>query len=772
MRHLLITTLALLAISAGIARADDPTTMPAGKLITLHLTDVECRKALDELQLQSGIRIDTGQIATRRVNRTRVTIDIDNQPFWIALALIVDSISLRPQQFETSPPSLQLVAQAPGWRMPYFAVSGPVAIILNRALRTTEANYSAANIARSTHCMLAFEVFPEPELGATQLTRLNITKCVDENGAAIAMDEPDQQPVRQMPSRRPIHFTTGTAKSIAEIRGEAVVRLGSGQDASFPFSFQNIPLPPLQGDAKVVAATTPLPEPTPDLPIDYAKRINAIIAQLTSFSSDERQSARIGLAMLPTAAFDALETAAKRKDLPPAASGPLNSLRLKQKSWRRARLKAEAADAESNHWQEKLALDAYARIGHRDPAWDQQAVDAIHGFFNWNERADVPRARRAFEEALGAGCDDPLVLSLAAYAYEKGGADLDTIYALYAKAGEGMESQLYPAIFRLGNAIRYSSLKVSVDGFIATDKKTGTSPDEQNLISRQEDLALALWPEAAREKMPLPLLKTTAERILLIFCQKNRAAEQAHTLVMASLRALNPGEHFLLRTEGHYLCLWAWQARSNAAQGMALYADRLGEAEKSLTKAYKLDPADGQPAADMLAVCLGRHYPRPVLEDWFTKAMNANPDDFAACATKLNYIRPAWWGTVAQETEFGDECFKTENWRAAIPFCKAVKYEGLSRGMDDPSAYFVTPEVWTEIREVYEPYLLAVPDDIDMRARYCMWACRANHWDVARKQFEMLGGYFPIHRFQYPEKLQRFRTTANRAADAPTVANH
>ena len=53
--------------------------------------------------------------------------------------------------------------------------------------------------------------------------------------------------------------------------------------------------------------------------------------------------------------------------------------------------------------------------------------------------------------------------------------------------------------------------------------------------------------------------------------------------------------------------------------------------------------------------------------------------------------------------------------------------------------YIEKPEVWQNIQRVYEPYLRVRPDDIDARSAYCSYACLSGNWNVAAKQFEMLG---------------------------------
>jgi hypothetical protein len=150
------------------------------------------------------------------------------------------------------------------------------------------------------------------------------------------------------------------------------------------------------------------------------------------------------------------------------------------------------------------------------------------------------------------------------------------------------------------------------------------------------------------------------------------------------------------------------------------------------------------------------------MEAWFDRAMAADPTNESPCGTKINYIGPAWYGSAAQVQQFGQWCYDSDNWRTQLPFIKASAYQSLQFGMaaNDWTAYLGSPEVWNDILGVYEPYLLAEPDDILMRAKYCQLACRARHLDVARTQFEMLGAYRPIQIFHTPYTIRRYEAMA------------
>jgi len=544
------------------------------------------------------------------------------------------------------------------------------------------------------------------------------------------------------------------------------------RDVGYPFTFQNVPLPKMSPPSQITSVrpghpTAVLSAPAPEAPPDYAKQINELIAKLSSTTTEDRLCGRIGLAMLPPAALPALDAAANRKDLPPYATSSLVAIRAKQRSWQQARAKRDAINAEVNAWQEKLALDTYNRLGRRDPRWDQKAVDAIRAYFNWTERTDIPRVRTAFEDALAAGCEDPLVLGFAAHSFETGGADLDTIYSLYAKARDGMARQHYPAVFQFWNSSRYYALAYAVGNSEAQGKKQKFySRRESGILEKMPGDIAMLWPQAAHDGMPPKLLVDTAQRAMLLRVAKRNNPEDIDAAILAPLQAAKASDSLMLRLKGLNLINAAWEARGSdtidkvSPAGFKLFMERLGRAETALTRSYQLDPSDPATSAEMITLCMGRQHPRPVMEGWYNKAMAADPTYMDAVDNKLEYLRPMWYGSFEEMQQFGDECYKSENWRAGLPFIKAAKHNRLVVGLDKPEEYFALEPVFMEIKSVFEPYLKAEPDDIDRRAKYCEYACQAGRWKEAAEQFKLLGSYLPIRYFGYPDRLKEWQAKA------------
>jgi hypothetical protein len=110
---------------------------------------------------------------------------------------------------------------------------------------------------------------------------------------------------------------------------------------------------------------------------------------------------------------------------------------------------------------------------------------------------------------------------------------------------------------------------------------------------------------------------------------------------------------------------------------------------------------------------------------------------------------------------FGRECLQTGNWKARLPFILVEAHENLSQyNRDNPAAYFTQPQVWPDIKSVFEPYLKQYPSAAYDRSRYALFACRCGQWDEAHRQFTQLGKDADVRPFGNPGTLEQLRREA------------
>ena len=177
----------------------------------------------------------------------------------------------------------------------------------------------------------------------------------------------------------------------------------------------------------------------------------------------------------------------------------------------------------------------------------------------------------------------------------------------------------------------------------------------------------------------------------------------------------------------------------------------------------------------MLSVELGQGKGRTHLEEWFRRAMKADPGNYSACSSKLYYLEPKWYGSEEEMLAFGGECLATENWNARLPFVlinaqfagplpadqegkidlKSGKYSEQSK-----VEYYQRPGVWEDVKAVYEPYLKQFPKAVNDRSMFAKLACWCGRWDEARRQFLILGEKPSLTAFGGREEYDRLREEA------------
>jgi TPR repeat protein len=229
--------------------------------------------------------------------------------------------------------------------------------------------------------------------------------------------------------------------------------------------------------------------------------------------------------------------------------------------------------------------------------------------------------------------------------------------------------------------------------------------------------------------------------------------------------------------EGDFYTSYGWDARTGQLaakvtdEQFRVFEERLKVAAKALEKAWELDNKSARVAARRITVAMGLNEERPVMEQWFERALKADPNNLAAYRAKLLYLTPKWHGDDQGRDvlEFARDCVKGGNWKARVPFLLIQAHEALSRyprgnrteyaHKPDPQ-YFAEPGVWTDVKSVYEPYLKLNPDAHADRSKYAMLAAWAGEWAVANAQFRQLGDKVVVSVFDSADELNRLRREA------------
>ncbi len=505
-----------------------------------------------------------------------------------------------------------------------------------------------------------------------------------------------------------------------------------------------------------------------------AATVNGVVDQLSAADPDARERAAAALEDLPYADVPLVEAAADRDDLPPEAAVRLRRVvpLVRQRAHRFKRvMDRRAVDAP---FVQAQALADYGRDGHTDPAWDADArafltLDAVRGLYNGADfQAVVADARQHLDAALAAGCDDPDVLAYAGLLAVDTRRPPAEAAGLFARAeSAAADGHCGPLVKTIIDGRRIAAL--AADARAAGQRRAG-----RDGLVRLGDMVVQFDKLLAVPGLPPRVAVDAAHNVFERAKALHAKLQPIVDRVVGPLETAFPNDPGVQRVKGAVYTQFGWEARGNGfantvtPQGAQLFADRLAVAEAALTKAWDGDPDDASSADDMLTVELGQGKGVGVMELWFKRAMAADPDDRVACARKLLYLAPKWYGSPDQILAFGHECLAGGNWRGGIPLELVDAHRDLAGYDADPAAYYLRPGVWDDCRTVYEGYARRGLNP-SLRNGYALVACQCHQWKVADEQFKALGGAADPALFGdgTPAALDAARATAARLADRP-----
>jgi hypothetical protein len=113
--------------------------------------------------------------------------------------------------------------------------------------------------------------------------------------------------------------------------------------------------------------------------------------------------------------------------------------------------------------------------------------------------------------------------------------------------------------------------------------------------------------------------------------------------------------------------------------------------------------------------------------------MELNPDDVEVCDLMLDNL------PLREKLAFGRQLLAERNWRGRLPMILVSAHEAMANAANDKTEYWRQPDVWKEIRQVYDTYLEYFPESVYDRSYYALAANRAGQWAEADQQFKILG---------------------------------
>jgi hypothetical protein len=214
----------------------------------------------------------------------------------------------------------------------------------------------------------------------------------------------------------------------------------------------------------------------------------------------------------------------------------------------------------------------------------------------------------------------------------------------------------------------------------------------------------------------------------------------------ARLTAAGASEWMRKTVDGINLIAWAWEARGTGLgdavteEGGQRFRDRLLAAEDRFTAAHRLAPDRPEAAAGMITVCMGLGRDRDEMEEWFVRAVTADPVAWPAFGAKLEYLKPKWHGTPEEMLAFARQALRVatpDDQRNELVY-GAYFGGGLNHGRAEAEVAAL-PGVWADLRAAYEPYLAARPGDRPTRTRFFRVCVLCGQWAAADAHRRILG---------------------------------
>jgi hypothetical protein len=330
--------------------------------------------------------------------------------------------------------------------------------------------------------------------------------------------------------------------------------------------------------------------------------------------------------------------------------------------------------------------------------------------------------------AKQSGCDDPIVLALAAVS----GVELHSSEALLERAVSSFENSKYRAYPRF-----YAVVVLA--------KYMNDRPERRALL---EDKAVELFRDSLRDGGLLSEDQAEVAESLVTgwgnqFFDRNSEA---------ILRIIKPEEKFewlALVLEGESEVNLAWKARGGGyantvtEAGWRGFERHLAQAHKAFAQAWNLQPNWALAPAAMIKVAMGESGSAE-MRRWFNRATAAQIDYPTAWSNMRWGLRPRWAGSAEEMLALGISALDTGRFDTDVPrkFFDVVSDLESDRELPPGNHIYGESEIWPHMQRLYEGYIRSTPGDRadGWRSTYCVVAFLAGKLDVARKQLDTLEG--------------------------------
>ncbi|HTV39333.1 MAG TPA: hypothetical protein VMF08_02050 [Candidatus Sulfotelmatobacter sp.] len=253
--------------------------------------------------------------------------------------------------------------------------------------------------------------------------------------------------------------------------------------------------------------------------------------------------------------------------------------------------------------------------------------------------------------------------------------------------------------------------------------------------------------QAVQDKsLPESEADTAAQKLFDLLQYNEKETTNAYNQIEAALARQSGTATMADYIKATFYLRYAWQARGHGwssqvtPEGWQLFGERLKVARRALEHAWSRDPQDPQIPTLMISIVLGEQSGRPEMEKWFARAMQADPDNYAACRAKLHFLLPEWYGSRDDMVAFGRECVASTNWGGEVPLILVDAHSEFDRTLTGEARrnYWLSPDVWPDIQSGYEKYAQLNPDETRFRYPYAWYALACDQTNAFVQQINLI----------------------------------
>jgi hypothetical protein len=396
-------------------------------------------------------------------------------------------------------------------------------------------------------------------------------------------------------------------------------------------------------------------------------------------------------------------------------------------------------------WNLTMLVGAYKNASYTDAKWDESATNALVEFARSRSQSLesdedwTTIIRSNCDAAVQVGCDDPMIRYLY-IKFSMSQTNTPQAFAdVFCETADKLQQSSYPPIRKF-----YAALRALQQVYYAYS----TNADRETIHELAQGIMNNLMDTLDDKTTPPEEIYDACHETLAAYSGGKTAYEDCYNKIEQPLFQNWPNESISWLLKGEAYVQMAWLARGGGYANTVTedqwksFRERLATAEKSLDKAWKLNPKDERIPREMMTVELGQGKGRDRMELWFNRAMKLDPNDYDACSAKLYYLEPKWYGSTEAMLEFGRECVTNQAWKGQIPLILLDAHKSIQRQYVDDSGkndYWKQPEVWSDIKSAFDRFFELNPDAIGWYHNYAWYAYQAGQWDTLNEIIPKLG---------------------------------